>query len=69
MGACCAVWFGLVLSIKVREIKMHAVRFSSVGFKRSSKPNQTNAVRIDSIVAVYSITFMYQTILNIQKKT
>jgi hypothetical protein len=37
-------------------------------FKKSSKLNQTNAVRIGSVVAVYIITLQYQIILNIQKK-
>jgi hypothetical protein len=34
---------------------MHAVRFGSVGFKKviQTKPNQTNTVRIGSVVAVY----------------
>jgi hypothetical protein len=70
-----ADWFGFKRkSHPNREIKMHAVWFDSVGFKKSSKPNQTkpnqtNAVRIGSVVAVYDVIFRYQTILNIAKKT
>ena len=65
-----AVWFGFEhKSHPNRKIKMHAVRFGSVGFKKSSKPNQTNAVMIGSVVAVYDVIFRYQTILNIAKKT
>jgi hypothetical protein len=60
------------------KIKIHAVRFGSVdqdkihavwfGWFLKCHPNQTNAVRIGSVVAVYSLTFQYQTILNIKKK-
>jgi hypothetical protein len=38
-----------------REIKMHTVRFSSVDFSKSSKPNQINATWIGSVGAVYSL--------------
>ena len=64
-----ADWFGFKhKSHPNREIKMHAVRFGSVDFKKSSKPNQTNAVMIGSMVAVYDVIFRYKTILNIAKK-
>jgi hypothetical protein len=48
---------------------MHVVRIGSVGFKKSSKPNKTNAVMIGSVVAIYDVIFWYQTILNIENKT
>jgi hypothetical protein len=38
------------------------------GWFLKGHPNQTNAVMIGSVVAVYSLTFQYQTILNIKKK-
>jgi hypothetical protein len=64
-----ADWFGFKhKNHPNHEIKMQAVRFGSVGFKKLSKPNQTNAARIGSVVAVYDVIFRYQTILNIAKK-
>jgi hypothetical protein len=42
-----ANWFGFKnKSYPNREIKMHAIRFCSVGFKKSSKPNQTKPMRL-----------------------
>jgi hypothetical protein len=41
VGDCGADWFDFKYkSHPNREIKMHAVQFGSVGFKKSSKPNQ-----------------------------
>jgi hypothetical protein len=58
-----------MLILRVIAVRIGSVWFGSVGFKKSSKPNQTNAVRIGSVVAVYDVIFRYQTILNIAKKT
>jgi hypothetical protein len=68
---CDAVWFGFEYKSYLNcEIKMHAIQFCSIGFLNviQTKPNKINAVRIGSVVAVYSIIFQYQTILNIQQK-
>jgi hypothetical protein len=45
-----AVWFGFEHKSHLnREIKMHAVRFGSVDFKRSFKPNRTKPMRLGSV--------------------
>jgi len=49
-----AVWFGFEYkSHPNREIKKHAVGLVRLIFKKSSKPNQTNAPWIGSVCAVY----------------
>jgi len=54
-----AVWFGF--ERKSREIKKHAVWFGSVDFKNKirTKPNQTNAVWVGSVSAVFSIQYNF----------
>jgi len=56
MRVCGAVWFGFeVKSHPNRKIKKYAVWFGSVDFenKIQTKPNQTNAVWIGSVGAVF----------------
>jgi hypothetical protein len=58
-----AVWFGFEYkSYSNREIKMHAVRLI---FKKSSKPNQTNAIKVGSVYAVYRDIKNYDNITNL----
>jgi len=55
-GVCGAVWFSFeVKSHPSRKINMYAVWFGSVDFtnKIRTKPNQTNAVWIRSVGAVF----------------
>jgi len=54
-----AVWFGF--ERKSREIKKRAVWFGSIDFKNKirTKLNQTNAVWVGSVSAVFSIQYMF----------
>jgi len=66
-GVCGAVWFNFEgKSHPNRKIENHAVWFGSVDFENKirTKPNQTNAVWVGSVSAVFSrrYNFLFPTL-------